>query len=63
MAVITFTTDVSSERNRFTYKFEDLGISEEEWNEMSESDKNKFLQDICDQEEQPFWVLDSWSLK
>jgi len=41
---------------------DEIGLTEEQWNEMSESEKDKTIQDyVIDKNEQPYWTMESFS--
>lgn len=44
-----------------TFDLEDLNCTLEEWNAMSEEDKNDLLQESANElREQPYWCVDSF---
>lgn len=56
--------DASQYTERFTVSLEDLSYTEEEWNELSEDDKYKLIQQhIDDLPPQPFWIVESYEEK
>lgn len=41
---------------------EDLGVSKEEWDALSENGKNELIQEAIDNmPEQPVWMLEKWT--
>ncbi len=44
------------------FDLEQLGLTEEQWGEMSDLDKQAAIQEaVFDLPEQPYWVVDSFS--
>lgn len=59
---ITVKANVSQESKTFEYDLEDIGITPEEWENMSAEEKNDTIQAALDTEpEQPYWVVDEFS--
>ena len=47
-----------------TFDLEDLGLTQEEWDLMSESEKHKVIKEVVfAQNNQPYWVVDSFEVK
>lgn len=52
---------VSEDTKHKKIELEDLGITEDEWNVLSEEERNEKLNDyIGDEPEQPYWVVDRY---
>lgn len=51
--------EVSESQRHHTWDLEDLGVTEEEWKEMSEDNKREILMDAI--VEQPYWAVDTFS--
>lgn len=59
---ISVKLDVSESKGHHTFDLEDLGVTEQEWNEMSESKKNNIVEKaVFDLPEQPYWMVDSFN--
>jgi hypothetical protein len=54
---ITVKYEVSETRTDETWDLEDIGFSEEQWEEMDSEEKNQALTDIMDNK-QPYWMVD-----
>ena len=47
-----------------TFDLEDLGLTQEEWDLMSESEKNIVIENaVFEQNDQPYWMVDSFNEK
>ena len=58
---ISVTLGSSQDTGHHNFNLEDLGVTEEEWNEMSESKKKDLIQSaVNDLHDQPYWVADSF---
>ena len=54
------SSTVSSE----TISLEDMNISEDEWEQLTDEEKESKLQECVDGlPEQPYWVIDTWQEK
>ena len=54
---ITVKYEVSETRTDETWDLEDMGFSEEQWEEMDSEEKNQALTDMMDNK-QPYWMVD-----
>jgi len=54
---ITVKYEVSETRTDETWDLEDIGFSEEQWEEMDSEEKNQALTDIMDNKH-PYWMVD-----
>ena len=50
--------EVSQSTDYDTFDLSDLGLTEEEWNVMSEDERNELLMDA--KTEQPYWTVSSY---
>ena len=55
---ITVKYDVSQHTRTDTYDVSDFGLSDEEWNDMSDDEKNIVLMDMVEND-RPYWTVDS----
>lgn len=61
MKKVLVNLEVSQNQDFRTFDLDDLGVSEQDWNEMSESEKNVVIQNaVFDLPEQPYWMVDSF---
>lgn len=49
--------EVSETRTDETWDLEDLGLTEDEWNEMDKNEKQECLMDIMENKN-PYWMID-----
>ena len=58
---ISVKLEVSESNGHHTFDLDDLGVTEQEWNEMSESEKNDAVEKaVFDLPEQPYWMVGSF---
>lgn len=58
MIYIIVKAEPDSDSRSFTYSFEDLGVTEQEWDSLNDDAKDELLQDTLNKEsEQPYWVV------
>lgn len=61
MSKITINWEASQDNGSLSVSFEELGITEDQWNEMSETDRDEILQQYLDElPQQVFIYVDSW---
>jgi hypothetical protein len=59
---ISVTLGASQDTSHHKFSLDDLGVTEQEWNEMSESEKKDLIQNaVNDLHDQPYWITDSFS--
>jgi len=59
---ISVTLGASQDTGHQNFDLEDFGVTEQEWNEMSESKKKDLIQSaVNDLHDQPYWIADSFS--
>lgn len=56
---IKLKLSVSAERKTVTINLKDYGVSEEDWWELSESERLESIREHVDELEQPYWEIDS----
>lgn len=55
--------DVSQLTHQGTVSLEDLNLTEEKWNEMSEDERKESLQEFIDDlPSQPYWILTKFNI-
>lgn len=59
---ITVKYGVSQSRTNATWDLEDLGLSVEEWNEMSKDKKEEILMEMMEND-QPYWMVETFEEK
>lgn len=58
---ISVKLEVSESRGHHTFDLDDLGVTKEEWEEMSDSEKHDAIEKaVFDLREQPYWCVDSF---
>jgi len=58
---ISVKLEVSESTGHRTFDLDDLGVTQEEWNEMSESEKHDAVEKaVFDLPEQPYWMVGSF---
>ena len=58
---ISVKLEVSESNGHHTFDLDDLGVTEQEWNEMSESEKHDAVEKaVFDLPEQPYWMVGSF---
>lgn len=56
--------EVSQNTSSETFDLEDLGVTEEEWENLSYNDKKELIaKAVLDLPDQPYWMLDNFSEK
>lgn len=61
---IRVKTEVSQTRDITDIDFEDLGLTEEEWNSLNNDEKTEKLQDFVDESpNQPYWIVETFEEK
>lgn len=59
---ITVSLTVSQETNNLTFDLEDLNLTQDDWNNLNESERESAIQKIVDDlPEQPYWVVDTFT--
>ena len=55
--------DVNTDTGKSIFSFDDLGVSESEFNAMTEKEQTKLIQTVVDHEpEQPYFVVNSFKI-
>lgn len=58
---ISVKLEVSENTGHKTFDLDDLDITEQKWNEMSDSEKRSLIETaVFDLPEQPYWMVDSF---
>jgi len=58
---ISVKLEVSECSGHRSFDLEDLSVTEQEWNEMSESEKHDTIEKtVFDLPEQPYWMVESF---
>lgn len=58
---ISVKLEVSENRGHHTFDLYDLGVTKEEWEQMSDSEKHDIVEKaVFDLPEQPYWMVDSF---
>lgn len=61
---ISVKLEVSESRGHHTFDLDDLGVTKEEWEQMSDSEKHDAVEKaVFDLPEQPYWCVDSFDEK
>jgi len=61
---ISVKLEVSENNGHHTFDLDDLDVTEQEWNEMSESEKHDIIERaVFDLPEQPYWMVGSFTEK
>lgn len=59
---ISVRLEVSQNTNHVSFDLSNFGLSESEWEELSDKEKHELIESaVFDLPEQPYWVLDSFS--
>ena len=58
---ISVKLGVSQNLDYRTFDLDDLGVTEQDWNEMTELEKEEFLQkEVFGLPDQPYWMVESF---
>lgn len=58
---ISVKLEVSEINGHHTFDLEDLGVTEQEWEQMSDSEKHAAVEKaVFDLPDQPYWMVDSF---
>jgi len=61
---IEVNVGVSQNSNHYTFDLDDLGVSKDEWESMSEAEKHDAVEKaVFDLPEQPYWMVDKFTEK
>ena len=62
MTKVKVTLDVNQRRDTKTFDLEDMNLTQEKWDKMSNPEKSRHIQAVLDeQSDQPFWVVDKFT--
>lgn len=53
----------NEERRTFTVDFTDLGMTQKEWYNLTNKEKEVLLQEQVDEYDQPYWAVDDFEEK
>jgi len=57
---IKIKLEVSDDKRTEYVTIDDLGLTNEEWGNLSEEEKFSCIQGYCDSIEQPYWAVDTF---
>lgn len=58
---ISVKLEVSESRGHHTFDLDDFGVTKEEWEQMSDSEKHDAVEKaVFDLSDQPYWCVDSF---
>ena len=55
--------NASETQKRITVDLSDIGITDKEWKKLSDEEKQNTIIEYVDGCDQPYWALDSFSIK
>ena len=59
---IKVKVETNQDNDYFTFDLDDIGMSEKEWNKLSNEEKHEKLDELVgDLPEQPYWMVDTFS--